>query len=141
MEAYEPRLATFLRVLEAEEANMREGGDAGVASAMEALALEGGAAVTLSQRMRRSWEDRTWMISLAARDSWAFDFMFWRYLDRRFFGESEDWDYHGRLELLTERERDAMEPFVAVKMEEDKERVLVEWDEERAAARLAEVMV
>ena len=139
MEAYEPRLATFLRVLEAEEA--REGGDAGVASAMEALTLEGGGAVTLSQRMRRSWEDRTWMISLAARDSWAFDFMFWRYLDRRFFGESEDWDYHARLELLTERERDAMEPFVAVKMEEDKERVLVEWDEERAAARLAEVMV
>ncbi|OBT72275.1 hypothetical protein VF21_07948 [Pseudogymnoascus sp. 05NY08] len=144
MEAYEPRLETFLCVLEAEEAKMQEGGDAGVAGvagAMEALALEGGTAVPLSQRMRRSWQDRTWMISLAAQNNWAFDFLFWRYLDRRFFGESEDWDHHERLHLLTEREREAMEPFVAVKVEEEKERVLVTWDEERAAARLAEVMI
>ena len=47
-----------------------------------------------------------------------------------FFGESEDWDYHARLHLLTEREREAMEPFVAVKIEEGRERVLVAWDEE-----------
>lgn len=32
-----------------------------------------------------------------------------------------------------------MEPFVEVKMEEDKERILVEWDEEKAAARLADM--
>lgn len=58
-----------------------------------------------------------------------------------FFGESEDWDYHARLHLLTEREREAMEPFVAVKIEEGRERVLVAWDEEGAVARLGEVMV
>lgn len=141
MEAYEPRLETFLRVLEAEEAKMTAGGETGVKEATGALALEGGTAVKLSQRMRRSWDDKTWMISLAARDSWAFDFVFWRYLDRRFFGESEDWDHHARLHLLTEQEKQAMEPFVAVKVEEEKERILVEWNEGNAAAKLAEVMV
>lgn len=54
---------------------------------------------------------------------------------------SEDWDHHARLHLLSKREIEAMEPFVAVKMEEGKERILVGWDEERTAARLAEVMM
>ncbi|OBT87797.1 hypothetical protein VE02_03113 [Pseudogymnoascus sp. 03VT05] len=131
METYEPRLATFLRVLEAEEKKMRD----------SSRDVGGGGKVVLSEQMRRGWESKTWMISLAARNSWAFDFLFWRFLDGKFFGENEDQDHHARLHLLTEREREAMEPFVAVKVEEEKERILVEWDEERAAARLAEVMV
>lgn len=76
IEAYEPRLETFLRALEVEEAKMREDADAGVASAMGGLTLDEGTTVALSQRVRRSWEDRTWMISLAARDSWSLDFLF-----------------------------------------------------------------
>lgn len=76
IEAYEPRLETFLRALEVEEAKMREDADAGVASAMGGLTLDEGTTVALSQRMRRSWGDRSWMISLAARNSWALDFLF-----------------------------------------------------------------
>jgi len=34
-----------------------------------------------------------------------------------------------------------MEPFVKMKMEESKERILVQWDHDSAAAQLAKVMV
>jgi hypothetical protein len=41
------------------------------------------------------------------------------------------------VDLLSEEEKDAMERMVQIKMEEAKERVLVEWGDEEARERLA----
>jgi len=81
---------------------------------------------------------------MPGRKSWAFDTIFWKYLDERFFGQREDsiekndlWKT--RVHLLSKNARDAMEPFVERKLEEIKERKLVEWGPEAAKSRLAEV--
>jgi len=57
--------------------------------------------------------------------------MFWKYLDKRFFGSREGdiakqdiWK--ARVYLLSERERSVMESFVKRKMEKSKERILVD---------------
>ncbi|TVY17497.1 hypothetical protein LARI1_G005372 [Lachnellula arida] len=101
--------------------------------------------VLLSTYMRESWETGRFWQSYAARKSWAFDTLFWKFLDERFFGSRQDrvprdelWKT--RLHLLSEAEKIAMEPFVARKMEEIKERKLVEWDPKDAKRRLAEVV-
>lgn len=154
VEAYGVRMETFLRVLEVEEGKMREadeakkreGGetktdDEDVVNGIASLSLS---TTPLSQQMRQSYTSNTWLTSLATRDSWTFDFLFWRYLDEQFFGdekENEEQDFHARLDLLTERETEAMEEFVRVKVRESEERVVVKWGEEEAKARLAEVMV
>ncbi len=57
MEAYEPRLRTFLRVLEAEEEKMTAANIAEKAGRMS-LAGGGKTEVSLSRRMRESWEKR-----------------------------------------------------------------------------------
>ena len=66
-------------------------------------------------------------------------------MDKRFFGirqnrvpRNELWKTG--LHLLSEAEKIAMEPFVERKIEETKERKLVEWDPEDAKRRLAEVL-
>lgn len=81
------------------------------------------------------------MIRYAARNSWAFDSLFWRYLDPRYFGENEDGDHDARLPLLSQQQPDdAMEPFIECKMEQSKERILVQWNDEDAKAELSKVM-
>jgi hypothetical protein len=45
-----------------------------------------------------------------------------------------------RVHLLDEQERKAKEPFVDRKMEESKERMLVDWDPKEAKERLSEVL-
>jgi hypothetical protein len=79
------------------------------------------------------------------RGSWDFDTIFWKYLDKRFFGNREGdiarqdlWKT--RVHLLSERERSVMESLVERKMEESKEQILVEWDDEQVKERLAEVL-
>ncbi|TVY38041.1 hypothetical protein LSUB1_G005273 [Lachnellula subtilissima] len=99
----------------------------------------------LSAYMRESWETGRFWLTYAARKSWAFDTVFWKYLDERFFGRREDGVENNdlwktRLHLLSEDARNAMEPFVEGKVEEMKERKLVEWDPEAAKSRLAEVL-
>lgn len=96
----------------------------------------------LSAYMRESWETGRFWLDYAARKSWAFDTIYWKYLDERFFGERERnipkqdlW--RTRVNLLSEEERAAMEPLVQTKMEESKERVLVEWDAVEARQRLS----
>lgn len=134
MEAYEPRLETFLRVLEDEERKLL-GGGAGITE------TGAGSTKTLAQRMRESWETKSWMVNFVARKSWSFDGLFWRFLDPAYFGANEDGDYKARLGLLSEEEAEAMEPFVKIKMDEAKERLLVEWEREMASAHLAKVLV
>ncbi|KAF9769362.1 hypothetical protein IL306_013231, partial [Fusarium sp. DS 682] len=87
--------------------------------------------------MCKRWESRAWMINYAARNSWAFDCIYWKFLDRKFFGHNENGDHHARLGMLTKAKAETMEQFVRMKMQERGERALVEWDDESAAARLA----
>ncbi|KAI0408163.1 phosphotransferase family protein [Xylaria palmicola] len=138
MEAYEPRLETFLRVLGDEEKKMQA--SCGIEDGLARLSLLSDRGVVLSQQMRKSWERKTWMINYAARNSWEFDFLFWRFLDPRYFGPNEEGDHHARLGRLSEKEMEAMEPFVETKMAESKGRALVHWDHDSAAAQLAKVM-
>ncbi|KAK7727625.1 hypothetical protein SLS63_007067 [Diaporthe eres] len=102
----------------------------------------GPSSLLLSAYMRESWETGRFWLDYAARKSWAFDTIYWKYLDERFFGERErDFPkkdlWRGRVHLLSEDERAAMEPLVQTKMQESQERVLVEWDAEDARRRLS----
>lgn len=119
----QPRFDTFLRVLEGEEEKIRT--DSGIADGIAGLSLSSDSNIPLSLRIKKSWETKTWLINYAARNSWAFDCIFWKFLDARYFGENEEGDYEARLGLLTVREIEAMEPFVKIKMEESRERTLV----------------
>ncbi|KAI1376982.1 phosphotransferase family protein [Hypoxylon crocopeplum] len=141
MRAYEPRLRTFLRVLEAEEKKMAIANLAGEVGGLSLQAGAGKTEVPLSQRMRESWDTRTWMLSYAARKSWAFDFLWWKFLDKSYFGPNENQDYQARLELLSEPQRAAMDAFVARKMEESRNREIVKWTDEQAGGCLDEVLV
>ncbi|KAI0380691.1 phosphotransferase family protein [Hypomontagnella monticulosa] len=118
MEVYEPRLKTFLRAMEAEEKKMASENLPDKVSGLLLIDKNGKAEPPLSQRMRESWEKRTWMVNYAAQKSWAFDFIWWKFLDESYFGSNEDQDYHARLGLLPESQREAMEPFVTRKMQE-----------------------
>ncbi|TVY35421.1 hypothetical protein LOCC1_G008267 [Lachnellula occidentalis] len=97
-----------------------------------------------SKYMLESWETGRFWLSYAARKSWAFDTIFWKYLDERFFRERADVPKHElwrtRVHMLGERERGAMEAFVEIKMEELKERIIVDWDPEDAKERLGRVL-
>jgi hypothetical protein len=128
MQAYEPRLQTFLRILEDEERKLGP-----VLKGTEGISTE----LSLSKRMRNSWEDKIWMVGFAARNSWAFDTIFWRYLDPKYFGPNEPADHRARLGLLSQSQREAMEDLVAVKMAEKGDRKLKEWDLDEAKAHLA----
>lgn len=99
----------------------------------------------LAVYMRESWTTGRFWLNYAARKSWAFDTIFWKYLDERFFGTREgeiaEQDlWRTRIHLLSERERDAMEPFVRRKMEDSKERILVDWKDHQVKERLDEVL-
>ncbi|KAL2752450.1 hypothetical protein ACRALDRAFT_2061008 [Sodiomyces alcalophilus JCM 7366] len=129
-ETYDMRLKTWLSAMEKAEAEMTE------PSPLPA---------PLSTYMRESWETGRFFLSYAARKSWAFDTMYWKFLDERFFGDREsgvlkDDLWKTRVHLLSEEERAAMEPFVRRKMSESKERRIVDWDPTEAKGRLSELL-
>lgn len=121
---YERRLETWLSALEEAEKDTTSD------------------SLPLSAYMRESWATGRFWLNYATRKSWAFDTIFWKHLDERFFGEREK-DIHkeslwrSRVNLLSEEERTAMEPLVQTKMEESQKRVLVDWDAEEARKHLA----
>lgn len=119
---YEPRFETFLRVLEAKE---REFSTQGRLNESQVL----------STHMRRSWETGDFWLAYAARKSWAFDSIFWRSLNNRFFGKNED-GFMERLELLQPGEVAAMETLVERKLKEEKEATLIDWYAEDAKSKL-----
>ncbi|XWW95680.1 hypothetical protein V2A60_003647 [Cordyceps javanica] len=125
MEAYEPRLNTFLSVLEDEEKKMFHTG--GSISAYPSP-------VPLSQQMRRRWDDRSWLINYAAKNSWVFDFIFWRFIDPSSYGHNELGDHHARLDILSEREVATMDGFIKLKMRQLENRALVLTDKRDDAA-------
>ncbi|TVY17901.1 hypothetical protein LARI1_G004197 [Lachnellula arida] len=98
----------------------------------------------LSTHMRESWETGRFWLNYAAKNSWAFDTVFWKYLDERFFGAREegvagDDLWRTRVGLLSEKERAAMEPFVEWKMEDKKERILEVRDSQIRGTWLAQI--
>jgi hypothetical protein len=121
---YERRLQTWLSATEEAEQDMAPG------------------SLLLSAYMRESWATGCFWLNYAARKSWAFDTIYWKYLDERFFGKREEGVpaqelWKTRVQLLNQDERDAMELLVQTKMEESKERVLVEWEAAEATERLS----
>ncbi|KAG9250826.1 phosphotransferase family protein [Emericellopsis atlantica] len=119
---YEPRLKTFLRVMEAKE---RELVDSGRLHESQVL----------STHMRRSWETGGFWLAYAARKSWAFDGIFWRSLDERFFGKNAG-GFIERLKLLPSKQVADMEAFVERKMREREECTLIDWYAEDAESKL-----
>lgn len=140
MKAYEPRLQTFLRMLEAEENKMAA---MSLAEKVNGISLtgSGNSEPALSQRMRESWEKQTWLLNYAARKSWAFDCIWWKFLDERYFGPNENQDSQARLEFLSKPQMEIMQSFVARKMEESRNRKINKWGDDDAAALLAETLV
>lgn len=99
----------------------------------------------LSRHMRESWETGRFWMNYVARNSWAFDSVFWKYLDVKFFGAREgdvavDDLWRTRVSLLSVEERAAMEPFVEWKMKDKQNRILVDWHSNDAKSRLAELL-
>ncbi|KAJ5719413.1 hypothetical protein N7493_007868 [Penicillium malachiteum] len=87
----------------------------------------------LSSRMRASWQSGDFWIMYAARNNFAFDTIYWKKIDQRFFGAttcgdddfSEAW--RERLNLLDPSERELMEECVSLKIKERYDRLLA-WD-------------
>ncbi|KAF4438625.1 hypothetical protein F53441_12758 [Fusarium austroafricanum] len=127
IETYESRLNIWLSAMEKAETSMPKS---------TPNALPG----PLSRYMRESWQTGRFFLSYAARKSWAFDAMYWNFLDERFFGDRDtsvlkEGLWKTRIDMLSDEERAAMEPFVERKMAESKERRIVEWDEAEAEAK------
>lgn len=116
-EVFESRLQTFLKVL-------REQKD---------VAIDRGRLKDeqrLSKPMQQSWESGDFWVTYAVRKNVAFDAVFWKKLDCRFFGpgmSTEDDRWKERIDLLTEDERANMEKVVEKKLGETKARVLA-WE-------------
>lgn len=80
------------------------------------------------------------------RKSWAFDKIFWKFLDERFFGVREEGVDEedlckSRVGMLTKPEIKAMEIVVKRKLKESEERILVEWEEAQVIERLNEMLI
>lgn len=122
-EAYEDKPPVWLQAMD--DAEMAEG--------------EHAHQLPLGAYMRESWETGRFWLSYAARKSAAFDFIYWNYLDERFFGVREAVAKHElwktRIHLLSDGERNAMESFADTKMAESEERILVDWTPEQARDR------
>lgn len=96
--------------------------------------------------MRQSWEaGRFWLI-YAIRKEWTFDFIFRKSLHERFLGKrlkniTKEAYWGSRIDLLTDKEREATEPSVEKMLNESKERILVDgWDEDEGRRRSAEAL-
>lgn len=104
-------------------------------------------ALPWSVYVRQSWETGRFWLNYAVRKGWAFDSIYWKFLDERFFGDrskdiAREEYWRARIDLLTERERAAMEPFVERKMKELEEKVLVDdWDVDEVRRRFSEVIL
>lgn len=117
VEEYEPKLMLFLEALEErEEIMIKEG------SLFEDERL--------SDKMVKSWESGDFWMSYAARNSWAFDVIFWEKINtnpRFFHGNS---GYEKGLSLLFEEVRNGMEGFVERELQEKEEGTLHDWEKE-----------
>lgn len=100
--------------------------------------------VKLSEYMRDSWTMGRFWLNYAARKNWAFDAIYWTYLDVRFFGERQHMEgplWKARIGMLSAKEKLAMDAFVDKKMSDAKVRKLVTWTPGDARKRTAEVLM
>lgn len=117
---YEKALQTFLVA-------MRKCEDEAI---QENLLVEG---QRLSSRMRDSWQSGDFWIMYAARNNFAFDAIYWKKIDQRFFGPTtcEDGNscdiWRKRLHLLEPREKELMEEYVNLKLK-DRNTWRLAWD-------------
>ena len=86
----------------------------------------------LSSRMQHSWESGDFWIMYAARNNFAFDAIYWNKIDQRFFGSNKTDDkicdvWKKRLDLLEPEEKEIMDQYVALKLQENETRPL-SWD-------------
>ncbi|RGP75970.1 phosphotransferase family [Fusarium sporotrichioides] len=139
MEAYEPRFKTFISVLQDEEGKLKAGRK--VKDDFKELDVSNNGILSLSQQMQKSWESKEWMVRYAARNTWSFDCIYWRYLDSMYFGDNENADYQASVSHLCQKQLDALKPFVEFKMIQEKEGKLVQWSEKDARSELCKVMV
>ncbi|POS71615.1 phosphotransferase [Diaporthe helianthi] len=134
IKTYNDRVKTWLEAVE----------DVEKESEFASLGLPHG--IGMSRYMRESWETGRFWLSYATRKAWGFDEVYWKCLDERLFGKRPDdvprerlWTT--RLHLLTDRERDFLEPFVRRRGEETKERKLIDcWDIEEVRKRFREFL-
>lgn len=139
-EGFERCLGVFLRAMEMEEAVLARARDAnvhGLDSRMRAMDLNGNTETStpdlpLSVRMRRNWENGSFFVNYAARKAWAFDPIYWKYIDPKYFGENREGGYEERLDLFSDSEKEQMERLVERKVDESKKIKLVEWQPEDA---------
>lgn len=126
-ETFDYRLKTFLKVMKGcENTAIQEG----------RLNEE----QRLSVRMERSWENGDFWVMYAVSRSFAFDTIYWRKIDARFFGSLErplEDAWRERLGLLSAEDNAEMEELVARKLEEMEERALV-WDPDEYALAFRE---
>jgi hypothetical protein len=71
--------------------------------------------------MAQSIENGLFWFYLAARKSFIFDDIYWRFLDHKYFGQGSLKD---RLALLSQEELDGLDNLVSVKMQQASENLL-----------------
>ncbi|KGO69243.1 Aminoglycoside phosphotransferase [Penicillium italicum] len=86
----------------------------------------------LSSRMWESWQSGDFWIMYAARNNFAFDAIYWKKIDQRFFGTTPYEDdvcdiWQKRLHLLEPGEKRLIEEYVNLKLKDRNTRCLV-WD-------------
>lgn len=94
----------------------------------------------LSQQMKKNWETGRHYLNYAARSSWAFDPLFWKYIDQRFFGQNIRGGFEDRLHLFSDSERENMEEFVTRKVDQLLDDKLKVWDEQESKEYLGELL-
>ncbi|KAH8820198.1 hypothetical protein F5884DRAFT_816124 [Xylogone sp. PMI_703] len=108
---YTPRLELFVKTLRAcEDRQIKKG------TLIESQRL--------SDRMSLSMKNGLFWFCLAARKSFMFDDIYWKFLDEKYFGNFTSLD--DRLSLLTEDERNQLDEFVEMKMQQAEEKSLDE---------------
>ncbi|KAJ5088849.1 hypothetical protein N7456_012465 [Penicillium angulare] len=113
---FEPCLKTFIRAMTSQE-------DAAI---QQGILQE---SQRLSGHMQASWDSGDFWIVYALLHSFAFDEIYWKKIDPRFFTtvENPEEAWKERLDLLNESEKEEMEMLVTRKLEQMKTRVL-SWD-------------
>ena len=113
---YRPRHELFLQVLRECEDDEEE----------EAIATNNDLSESSQQRlsdgMAQSLHNGHFWLCLAATSSFAFDDIYWKFVDPFHYGEFTSID--DRIALLSQQERQELEPFIRLKMEQAAERTL-----------------
>ncbi|KAG8156759.1 hypothetical protein KVR01_013364 [Diaporthe batatas] len=94
----------------------------------------------LSEKMKKHWETGRHYLNYAARNSWAFDPIFWKYIDQRFFGQNVRGGFEDRLQLFSESQRKRMEDFVERKIAQLLDAKLKIWDEQECKEYLEDLL-